>query len=122
MSQYQGGVVHLVNQLTEQQDDMLTNQGETTFWMKIKLPFPVVRADLSVSLLVEPDICETRYHLQIDDARPRKQAKERSWGCLLCCLKLLHKIIFKCKLQLLEAWKCRIQHQIESIHSSPSLI
>lgn len=90
--------------------------------MKIKLPFPVVHADLSVSLLVEADICAARYHLQIDDARPRKQAKERSRGCLLCCLKLLHKIIFKCKLQLLEAWKRRIQRQIESIHGGPSLI
>lgn len=47
MSQYQAGIVHLEDQLTEQEDGMLTKQGETTFWMKIKLPFSVVGVDLS---------------------------------------------------------------------------
>lgn len=47
MPQNQAGIVHLEDQLTEQEDGMLTKQGETTFWMKIKLPFSVVGVDLS---------------------------------------------------------------------------
>lgn len=47
MSQNQAGIVHLEDQLTEQEDGMLTKPGKTTFWMKIELPFSVVVVDLS---------------------------------------------------------------------------
>lgn len=39
LSQYQRGVVHLESLPTEKKGSVLTNQGETTFRIKIELPF-----------------------------------------------------------------------------------
>lgn len=42
------------------------------------------------------DECVTRYYPRIDDARTRRNTnKEFAQGCLLCCLKLVNKIIKK---------------------------
>lgn len=59
--------------LTEQRDDMLTNQGETAVWMQMKAWNPVACADLSKSLEQKSDKCMTRYYLQTDDAHPRNK-------------------------------------------------
>lgn len=73
--------------LTEQRDDMLTNQGETAVWMQMKALYPVARADLSKSLRAG----KGRVHDALLPANwwcpSEKQEHEIPEGCLWCCLK-----------------------------------